>query len=236
MPRFFIPDVPLHVIQRGNNRSAMFADDSDRSFLCGYVQYAMRIHGVSIHAYVLMGNHFHLLVTPQRASSVPKMMQSVGRVYVRYFNDKYGRTGTLFEGRYKAAIVDDEHYLLTCMRYIELNPVRAGLVAEPAEYGWSSFRANAWGSPDALVSPHPLYAALGPTARTRRAVYRELFGTTPTTDELASIRDATQNAWALGSEAFRTRVGSLARRGERMPTGRPPRAMSHALEFDSDPI
>lgn len=219
LPRFFLSGVPLHVIHRGNNRSAIFAEDGDRSLMCAYMAYARRNCGVSIHAYVLMTNHVHLLLTPHSATSLPRFMQTVAGTYVRYFNAKYERTGTLWEGRYKAAIVDDEHYLLTCMRYIELNPVRAGMVQSPAEYHWSSFAANALGTADALVAPHPLYVALDRNFESRLAAYRELFAFAVSPDDLRSIRDATQNAWALGSNPFRERVQALARRAQRLPKG-----------------
>lgn len=235
-PRFYVPGVPLHVVQRGNNRSAIYADDDDRQFWHGYLQYASRMHGVAIHAYVLMSNHFHLVLTPDSAKSVPGVMQAVGRTYVRYFNEKCARTGTLWEGRYKAAIVDDEHYLLTCMRYVELNPVRAGMVRAPADYRWSSYAANAGGAHDALLTPHPLYLALGNTTRARRAVYRSLFPASPTDSDLVCIRDATQNGWALGDQAFRLRVASFGRRAERLRRGRPPRLQSNNGKSDSDPI
>ena len=154
LPRFFVPCTPLHVIQRGNDRAPIFGGVADLAFFRGCLAHAARRHAVAIHAYVLMTNHVHLLVTPTFAMSVPKMMQSIGRIYVQYFNSVYRRTGTLWEGRYKAAIVDDERYLLTCMRYIELNPVRAHMAASPGDFGWSSFRANACGAPDDLVVPH----------------------------------------------------------------------------------
>ena len=130
---------------------------------------------MSIHAYVFMTNHVHLLATPATAASLPKMLQAIGRVYVQYFNTVHRRTGTLWEGRYRAAIVDDERYLLTCMRYIELNPVRAGMVADPADYPWSSHRATAYGAMDRLITPHAEYRQLDGVATARRAAYRELF-------------------------------------------------------------
>jgi putative transposase len=148
-------------------------------------------------------------------------MQGIGRVYVQYFNSRYGRTGTLWEGRYKAAIVDAERYFLTCMRYIELNPVRAGMAASPAEYRWSSHRANACAGVDSLIRPHPVYCQLGESTETRQAAYRDLFRSSIAQGELCVIRDATQNAWALGSAAFREKVAALSRRGERLPLGRP---------------
>ncbi len=234
LPRFFLPGVPLHVIQRGNNRQAMFLRSGDFAFYVACAGYASLRHDVAIHAYVLMTNHVHLLATPAHPSSIPKMMQAIGRVYVRYFNSVHWRTGTLCEGRYKAAIVDDETYVLTCMRYIELNPVRAGLVPAPDEYRWSSYGANAWGAQDALIDAHDTYRQLGRSAAERRAAYRELFRESIPDAAVRDIRDATQNAWALGSATFRRNVTTLSRRAERLPIGRP---RKHASErkVESDP-
>jgi putative transposase len=143
-----------------------------------------------VHAYALMKTHVHLMVTPESPRALPGTMQAVGRRYVRYFNDRYQRTGTLFEGRYKSLLVDDERYWFTCMRYIELNPVRAGLVATPAAYRWSSYKRHAGGSPDMVLTPHPLYLALGATSSARERSWRELCGATVAADELAEIRTA----------------------------------------------
>jgi putative transposase len=221
LPRFFAPSLPLHVIQRGNNRQSIFRGRNDLMVYRACLARAARDRGVAIHAYVLMTNHVHLLATPSLEDSMPKMMQSIGRIYVKYFNSTYGRTGTLWEGRYKAAIVDDERYLLTCMRYIELNPVRAQMVASPGEFPWSSYSTNAWGRPDALVEPHTIYQGLGLSPTTRRAAYRQLFGSPIPEDEICNIRDATQHAWALGDAEFRGKIAASTRRAERLPTGRP---------------
>jgi len=228
LPRFFVPDLPLHVIQRGNDRTPIFGGPDDLAFYRRCLAHAACDRAVAIHAYVLMTNHVHLLVTPSCATSVPKMMQSIGRIYVQYFNREYRRTGTLWEGRYKAAIVDDEQYLLTCMRYIELNPVRARMVPTPGEFRWSSYRANACGAADDLVTPHVIYRRLGPSPEVRQAAYREFFRSAIPEGDLANIRDATQNAWALGGEAFRRKIAALNRRAERMPVGRPGRERTRA--------
>ena len=223
LPRFFVSGLPLHVIQRGNDRAPIFGGRGDLEFFRECLAYAARRHAVAIHAYVLMTNHVHLLVTPTFAVSVPKMMQAIGRVYVQYFNSIYRRTGTLWEGRYKAAIVDDEPYLLTCMRYIELNPVRARMVTSPSDFAWSSFRANACGAPDDLVAPHAVYCRLGHSREARQAAYRELFRAAIPEADLCTIRDATQNAWALGGEVFCREIEALSRRAKRAPMGRPRR-------------
>ena len=209
MPRFFVPDTPLHLIVRGNNRGAIFACDDDCAFMHGYLRHAAGLNALAIHAYVFMTNHVHLLVTPSTAASVPRAIQMLGRTYVRYFNDKYSRTGTLWEGRYKASIVDHEHYLVLCMRYIELNPVRAGMVRMAGEYRWSSFLCNARGAADSLVTKHALYTGLGSDQRMRESSYRAMFGVGVPDKEIDRIRDATQNGWALGSKSFRDRVGSM---------------------------
>jgi putative transposase len=221
LPRFFVPGLPLHVIQRGNDRTPIFGGPDDRAFFQRCLDYAARDHAAAIHAYVLMSNHVHLLVSPSCASSVPKMMQSIGRIYVQYFNRVHQRTGTLWEGRYKAAIIEKERYLLTCMRYIELNPVRARMVLSPGEFRWSSFRANAIGARDNLVTPHAVYQDLGRSPERRQAAYRDLFSDAISPAELASIRDATQHAWALGGDVFRGKIATLSRRAQRIPLGRP---------------
>jgi putative transposase len=221
MPRFFLPNTPLHVIVRGNNRSAIFASDDDREFMRAYLQHVTRVNGVAVHAYVFMTNHIHMLATPLTASSMPRAMQMLGRTYVRFFNDKYSRTGTLWEGRYRAAIVDDEHYLLLCMRYIELNPVRAGMVGHPSQHPWSSFGRNALGFDDPVVTSHALYTALGIDAASRQRGYCDAIGVCVCDAELDRIRDATQNGWALGSKTFLDRVSRVARRAERRRGGRP---------------
>jgi len=182
-----------------------------------------------------MTNHVHVLATPARKDSLPKMMQSLGRVYVRYYNDKHARTGTLWEGRYKAAIVDHEDYLLLCMRYIELNPVRAGMVKAGGDYAWSSFRANAFGARDNLLRPHALYLSLGADGRSRCSAYRAAIGVPVSDLDLARIRDATQFAWGLGSERFLQRLHVQARRGQRLPLGRPRDKRRAAEKVESDP-
>lgn len=220
--RYFLPDQPLHVIQRGNNRQAIFFSDADREHYLAWLLAAAREHGCQIHAYVLMTNHVHLLLTPQKADSLPRLMQSLGRRYVRYLNHARERTGTLWEGRYRAAPIDSEAYLLACCRYIELNAVRAGMVRHPREHRWSSHRANALGVPDPLVSPHPLYRALDRSAAARQAAYRALFRERLAEDFVAALRGATNGGWALGDAAFKQRIAKAARRrAEPLPKGRP---------------
>jgi putative transposase len=154
LPRFVLPGQPQHVIVRGNNRTEIFCAEADYRFYLEKLQSACDKHCCEVHAYVLMTNHVYLLITPHEGQSLSKALQMLGRYSVQYFNDCYQRTGTLWEGRYKATLIDTEAYLLTCMRYIELNPVRAGMVSHPSQYLWSSYRQNALGQPDDLVTPH----------------------------------------------------------------------------------
>ena len=226
-PRFFVPGGVLHVIQRGNNRELIFVTEQDYRFFVDCLGKAIRQHEVCIHAYVLMTNHLHLLATPQSVASIPKTLQSVGRRYVQYFNDAYQRSGTLWEGRYRATVVDSEQYLLTCMRYIELNPVRAGMVGHPGEYRWSSYHANAQGTRDLLVTSHELYDRLGQSSPERRRAYRGLFRDPLPDAVVEAIRDATNKNWALGSAKFKQRIEALSgRRSERIRMGRPAKTYS----------
>jgi putative transposase len=210
------------VIQRGNNRTPIFVTHDDYSFYLDCLLAATQRHGAAIHAYVLMTNHVHLLVTPLRPTSLPKILQAVGRRYVQYFNYTYQRTGTLWEGRYKATLIDSEPYLLSCARYIELNPVRAHMVSTPGEYRWSSYRHHAHGIVDSAITEHALYRALGATDQERQAAYRALFANHLSDSCLAEIRETTNNAWVLGSDRFKEEVAALANRRVRpLPKGRP---------------
>jgi putative transposase len=205
-PRLALSGVPLHVIQRGNNRNACFVGDGDRRLYLQCLGEAAAKHGCAIHAYVLMPNHVHLLVTPREGDGVSMMMQEVGRRYVRLFNDTYKRTGTLWEGRYKAAMIDSERYFLTCQRYVEQNPVRAELVANAADYSWSSHRHCAFGVRNALVTRHEIFAALGRDDDERRAAYNALFAEPIPPRDIHRIREATNKGWPLGSESFVRRI------------------------------
>ena len=212
-PRFVIPDQPQHVIIRGNNRDAVFYADDDYHFFLEKLKQASVKHQCDIHAYVLMTNHIHLLITPHTESGISKAMQMLGRYYVQYFNYTYHRTGTLWEGRYKAALIDSETYLLTCYRYIELNPVRAEEMAQhPVDYPWSSYRYNALGKVDPLIVPHLMYRQLGGSAEQRQAAYRELFNAHISEKTLAEIRHASNKAWILGSNHFKEQISSRMNR------------------------
>jgi putative transposase len=192
-----------------------------------FLEIAALEHGCTIHAYVLMTNHVHLLVTPASEESLPRMVQSVGRRYVRYINDTYGRTGTLWEGRYKSCLVQTDTYLLACYRYIELNPVRAAMVREPARYRHSSYGHNALGNPDVLVTPHSTYLALGADAARRCAAYRSAFVGPGNVTELQEIRRATGSCLVYGSNGFRNEIGE--RLGHPIGTGQRGRRRKKAV-------
>lgn len=221
LPRFFLPGQPLHVIQRGNNHNPTFATYDDYRFYLRCLKEAADTQGLTIHAYGLMTNHVHLLVTPETEISLSKTMQSIGRRYVQYFNHAYGRTGTLWEGRYKSTLIDSERYLLTCMRYIVLNPVRATMVEHPGDYPWSSYRTNAQGTPDALIAPHILYRSFGLTDEERQSTYRQLLSLPIPETDVGAIRDATNKAWVLGDSRFASKINALSeRRAKPLPRGR----------------
>ncbi|HRJ53900.1 MAG TPA: transposase [Candidatus Thiothrix moscowensis] len=212
-PRFILPGQPQHVIIRGNNRNPVFYADEDYRFYLDKLKQACDKHGCDVHAYVLMTNHVHLLVTPHKEDSLAKAMQMVGRYYVQYFNKTYQRTGTLWEGRYKATLIDSETYALTCYRYIEMNPVRAqGMAEHPAEYPWSSYRFNALGKADSLVVPHPMYERLGANPAQQQQAYRDLFNTLLDATTLDQIREATNKSWVLGSEYFKEKIAASINR------------------------
>lgn len=224
LPRFSLAGVPQHVIQRGNNRHACFAAETDPRFYLDCLHEAAQRYECAVHAYVLMTNHVHLLVTPTHAGAVSGFMQHIGRRYVQYFNFQYRRTGTLWEGRYKASLVEAEAYLLTCYRYIESNPVRAGMVRDPGDYRWSSYRCNAWGQTDAAITPHALYTALDADPDARRRAYREIFRERLDSATLQTIRDSLNQEVVVGNDRFREQIeNALARRARPSRRGRPPK-------------
>jgi REP-associated tyrosine transposase len=227
--RYTIPGLPQHVIQRGNNRGAIFFGPGDREVLLEWLAQAADDFGLAVHAYVLMPNHLHLLATPAAPDSLSRTMQSLGRRYVRYVNQRYRRTGTLWEGRFRSTVIDSERYLLACTRYIDLNPVRAGLTEAPQDFEWSSYRCLGLGAADPLLTPHPLYLALGGTAPKRRAAYRALCRQALPNDDIEALRRATNGGWALGDRAFRDRVAaSSGRRTTPLERGRRPAAIDRA--------
>jgi len=222
LSRLDMPKVPQHVVQRGNNRQPCFAAEEDYLAYIEDLSDAAFHCGCAIHAYALMTNHVHLLVTGAERGAVSHMMQRLGRRYVVSFNARYRRTGTLWEGRFKSSLVDSEHYLFACHRYIELNPLRAAMVAEPVEYRWSSYRHNALGEVNRMVTPHPLYLQLGPTPAARQAAYHALFSSALADEDLDNIRIHVQQQKVLGTSRFQIEIGALLARNVMVrPRGRP---------------
>jgi putative transposase len=220
--RLRIAGAPLHIIQRGNNRSACFFADHDYGCYLHRLEELAARYACSIHAYVLMTNHVHLLLTPGRPDGASLLMKHLGQRYVQYVNRVYKRSGTLWEGRFRSSIVQAETYLLRCHRYIELNPVRAGMVAAPGAYPWSSFGANALGDRGGVITPHPIFLALGPDDVNRRAAYLELFRGELEPMELEEIRTSANAGYALGNERFREDMAvALGRRAGLGKPGRP---------------
>ena len=211
-PRIQLPDLPRHVIARGNNRQATFVTDEDFAFYRECVLDASAKYGCDIHALVLMTNHVHLLVTPRKLHALSLLMQSIGRRYVQYVNHTYKRSGTLWEGRYKASLVATDDYLLFCQRYIELNPVRAGMVQHPADYPWSSYRHHAEGKTDPLIRSHANYGALGATPEARQAAYREIFRYQLDPGQVDEIRTAAKHELMLGGSRFKAEIEALLQR------------------------
>ncbi|MFM2241102.1 MAG: hypothetical protein RJA69_2476 [Pseudomonadota bacterium] len=200
------------MILRGNNRQVIVRDEADRRLLLDLLEQHAKAQGVEVHAYVLMDNHLHLLVTPRRDRALPLMMQSVGRTYVRAFNQRHGRTGTLWEGRYRSTLIQTDRYLLACMAYIDLNPVRAGLVLQPQDYGWSSHAHYIGQRVDRLITPHALLWTLGNTPFAREAAYAELVHAGVSVDQERALTQSALSGWALGETSF---VASLQKQTER---------------------
>ncbi len=212
LPRLTLAGYPHHIIQRGNNRQVIFVDRQDFETMLALLGENAQKFAVAIHAYVLMDNHFHLLATPDTAEALPLMMQAVGRSYVRYFNQRHGRSGTLWEGRYRSTLIETERYLLACMVYIDLNPVRAGMVAQPGDYPWSSYAHSMGRRNDPLVTPHALFWSLGNTPFAREAAYGELVRAGIVGADQAQIGQSVHAGWALGEADF---IAALQQRTQR---------------------
>lgn len=220
--RLSLPGIPWHIIQRGNNRSVCFHAEEDYQFYLHTLKELADKFGCALHAYVLMTNHVHLLMTPERAESAGLLMKHLGQRYVQYVNRTYQRSGTLWEGRFRSCLTQSEDYVLACYRYIELNPVRAGMVTKPEDYRWSSYHANGLGRTSALITPNDQYLRLGKADAERRAAYRALFRAHADEALVEEIRSATNGNFALGGKRFQTQVeATLGRRAVRGVSGRP---------------
>jgi putative transposase len=234
-PRLEVPGVPLHIVQRGNNRAACFPGDAERHLYLRCLFDAAARRGCDVHAYVLMTNHVHLLATPRAAAAASRMMQDVGRRYVQIINRSHARTGTLWEGRFKSSLVDTERYFFTCHRYIELNPVRAGIAGTPGAYPWSSHRYYIGMQPDKLVVPHALFLRLAPDTAERSAAFRRMFQDPVSATDLERIRTALNTGAALGSEKFLDDMGRTFGRLVRPPSrGRPRKSVKLQPVPDND--
>ena len=222
--RLALPGIPWHIIQRGNNRAVCFyADEDYRKYLDTLGEQATK-YGCAIHAYVLMTNHVHLLLTPEKSDGAALLMKHLGQRYVQYINRTYRRSGTLWEGRFRSCLTQSEDYVLACYRYIELNPVRANMVAHPRDYPWSSYRANGEGRVDPLITPHEQYIGLARHETERRQHYRELFRAHLDAARINEIRDATNGNYVLGNARFKTEIErALRRRATPGKSGRPAR-------------
>ncbi len=221
-PRFFLSGVPVHVVQRGHSREPVFFEDADYQAYLRWLMEGAERYRVAVHAYVLMTNHVHILATANGTDGITRMMQYLGRHYVPYINHTYGTSGSIWEGRYKASLIHDEEYLLSCMRYIELNPVRANMVCSPGHYRWSSYRCNGQGEEDERITPHEMYLALGGDAPSRVAAYKGLFKVHLDDGVLDDIRSAVQTGTPLGNDYFRKRIeDKLKRKVGQARRGRP---------------
>ena len=227
----YLAGLPYHVIQRGNNREACFIEPENYLFYLELWKELSTRYGAAVHAYCLMTNHVHFLATPDNEVAISNTMKVVGSRYAQYINKKYRRTGTLWEGRHRASLVQSERYLLTCMRYIECNPVRAQMVARPEEYRWSSYGTNAWGD-HSWLRPHEEYARLGTTPAERGHAYRELFKIEVTDEDLHLIRRAAHYCQPVGHDRFREQIErKYGIKLGQMERGRPRREMEELLKI-----
>jgi putative transposase len=235
--RLLAGGVTHHVIQRGNDRKPIFFNDDDRILYLNWLSGAITRHGALLRAYVLMTNHVHLLMIVARALTLPRILQSLGRRYVAHVNRTYRRTGALWEGRHRSTVLDSDGYVLSCHRYIEANPLLARMVAQAADYPWSSYRHNALGEPDPPLVEHPVYNALGRDTEERRMAYRNRFEEGLGEDILRVLRDATQQGWVPASEKFQAEIeAATGGRTVRPPRrGRPPKPSSRDEGAEKSP-
>ncbi len=228
-PRIQLDGVPLHIVQRGHNREACFFAEEDYQSYLHWLGEALAESECALHAYSLMTKHVHLLLTPKKAAKVPRLIMSLGRRYVQYINRTYQRTGTLWDSRYKSSVIPADTYLLTCMRYIELNPVRAAMVDDPAHYRWTSYRANGLGQPDGRLTAHPIYLSLDATGKARQLAYRALFRAGLDGVAIDDIRLALHQGQPLGNSRFLDSIErTTGARREIKPRGRPKKPVAEA--------
>ena len=231
--RLSLAGIPWHIIQRGNNRSVCFFAEENYRFYLDHLEKLARRFDCAMHAYVLMTNHVHLLLTPERTDSVALLMKHLGQRYVQYVNRTYRRSGTLWEGRFRSCLTQTEDYVLGCYRYIEMNPVRAAMVSQPQNYRWSSYHANALGKADSLINPHAEYLRLGRDDTARREAYRALFKAHLDAEMVEEIRKSTNGNFALGGERFTREIEeALARRARPGDSGRPRHKQDSASQRD----
>lgn len=224
-PRVHLDGIPLHIVQRGHNRQPCFFAEEDYHTYLHWLNEALLKEHCALHAYALMTNHVHLLLTPKDAEAVPKLIIALGRRYVQYINTTYRRTGTLWDSCYKSSLIQADTYLLSCQRYIELNPVRAAMVDDPAHYRWTSYRHNALGQPSTIITPHALYQTLGKTNEERQGTYRTLFRAQLDEEAINDIRLALNQNQPLGNERFYQHIEQMTgQRRESKPRGRPHKA------------
>ena len=222
LPRYAIKNQPQHVIQRGRDGTQIFFEEQDYQYFHDCLEAAAYNYRLKIHAYVLMPNHVHILATPGNTDSISRTTQSIGRNYVQYINECFDTSGTLWEGRYRATVIDSKTYLLTCSRYIELNPVRGGLVKKPRDYRWSSYAHNALGKTDPMISAHGEYLKLGNTDKERARAYRALFRQKLSSQTVRTITETALKGWVLGDAKFARKIEKLSgRRAFQLPKGRP---------------
>ena len=218
LPRIVIPNQPLHIIHRGNNRQDIFESENDMLRIKEDIEISLSKSKCYLHAYVIMTNHLHLLITPKNKEQLAKFMQSMTNRYVRYFNAKHQRTGTIWEGRFKSCLVDSDYYLFTLHKYIEMNPVKAGMVKDIADYQWSSYRHNALGQADSLITEHKLYKDLGANAEQRCESYREMIDELNITKQENQITEATMRGEVYGSDSFHSKISGLIARPTKLTT------------------
>lgn len=233
-PRIHLDNVPLHIVQRGHNREPCFFAEEDYLAYLHWLNEALKKEDCALHAYALMTNHVHLLISPRKAEAIPRLIIALGRRYVQYINTTYRRTGTLWDSRYKSSLIQADAYLLTCQRYIELNPVRAAMVDDPAHYRWTSYRHNALGQSSPCITAHSLYMALGRNAQDRQVAYRALFRTQLDKAAIDDIRLAMNQSQPLGDSRFLDKIEAVAGlRREAKPRGRPRVRQDESLPLDA---